>query len=83
MDEYDGLSVMISGSPMNREKLANHKRTIRGNPDNVQRNSLNNGVNKNHLYPTSGTMTPTFRVLDCENLIYDTKFTDITRYREQ
>ncbi|XP_011685138.1 PREDICTED: Niemann-Pick C1 protein-like isoform X3 [Wasmannia auropunctata] len=37
------LPVLLSyiGSPMNREKLANHKRAIHGNLDNVQETSLN------------------------------------------
>ncbi|XP_031783378.1 NPC intracellular cholesterol transporter 1 isoform X3 [Nasonia vitripennis] len=37
------LPVLLSyiGSPMNREKLANHKRAMRGNLDNVQETSLN------------------------------------------
>ncbi|XP_017879993.1 NPC intracellular cholesterol transporter 1 isoform X4 [Ceratina calcarata] len=37
------LPVLLSyiGTPMNREKLANHKRAIQGNLDNVQETSMN------------------------------------------
>ncbi|KAK2584243.1 hypothetical protein KPH14_006655 [Odynerus spinipes] len=40
------LPVLLSyiGSPMNREKLANHKRAIQGNLDNVQETSLNHRI---------------------------------------
>ncbi|XP_058807080.1 NPC intracellular cholesterol transporter 1 isoform X2 [Phymastichus coffea] len=58
------LPVLLSyiGSPMNREKLANHKRAMRGNMDNVQETSLNHRVSKPKS-PTP-TITPSFRVID-------------------
>ncbi|XP_011685137.1 PREDICTED: Niemann-Pick C1 protein-like isoform X2 [Wasmannia auropunctata] len=61
------LPVLLSyiGSPMNREKLANHKRAIHGNLDNVQETSLNHRVSK-HNSPTPTTTTPTFKVLECD-----------------
>lgn len=43
--------MMILGSPMNREKLANHKRALQGNLDDVQETSLNKRVS-NILYST-------------------------------
>ncbi|XP_043267009.1 NPC intracellular cholesterol transporter 1 isoform X2 [Venturia canescens] len=60
------LPVLLSyiGSPMNREKLANHKRTLRGNLDNVQETSLNHRVSKTNSPPSSDTSTATFRVLE-------------------
>ncbi|KAH0955249.1 hypothetical protein HN011_012453 [Eciton burchellii] len=62
------LPVLLSyiGSPMNREKLANHKRALRGNLDNVQETSLNHRVSKPNSSPTPTTTTPTFKVLECE-----------------
>ncbi|KAG7205223.1 hypothetical protein KM043_018307 [Ampulex compressa] len=62
------LPVLLSyiGSPMNREKLANHKRAIRGNLDSVQETSLNQRVSKTNSPPTPTTTTPTFRVLEYE-----------------
>ncbi|XP_006621496.1 NPC intracellular cholesterol transporter 1 isoform X3 [Apis dorsata] len=60
------LPVLLSyiGTPMNREKLANHKRAMQGNLDNVQETSLNHGVSKLNSPPTPTTSTPTFRVLE-------------------
>ncbi|XP_012258607.2 NPC intracellular cholesterol transporter 1 isoform X2 [Athalia rosae] len=60
------LPVLLSyiGSPMNREKLANHKRAMRGNLDGVQETSLNHRVSKPQSPPTPTTTTPTFRMLD-------------------
>ncbi|XP_014480790.1 PREDICTED: Niemann-Pick C1 protein isoform X2 [Dinoponera quadriceps] len=62
------LPVLLSyiGSPMNREKLANHKRALRGNLDNVQETSLNHRVSKHNSPPTPTTTTPTFKVLECD-----------------
>ncbi|XP_015181886.1 PREDICTED: Niemann-Pick C1 protein isoform X2 [Polistes dominula] len=62
------LPVLLSyiGSPMNKEKLANHKRAIRGNLDSVQETSLNHRVSKPNSPPTPTTTTPTFRVIDFE-----------------
>ncbi|KAL2715871.1 NPC intracellular cholesterol transporter 1 isoform X2 [Vespula squamosa] len=62
------LPVLLSyiGSPMNKEKLANHKRAIRGNLDSVQETSLNHRVSKPNSPPTPTTTTPTFRVLEYE-----------------
>lgn len=51
---------------MNREKLANHKRALRGNLDNVQETSLNHRVSKHNSPPTPTTTTPTFKVLECD-----------------
>ncbi|XP_077267698.1 Niemann-Pick type C-1a isoform X2 [Temnothorax americanus] len=61
------LPVLLSyiGSPMNKEKLANHKRAMHGNLDNVQETSLNHRVSK-HNSPTPTTTTPTFKVLECD-----------------
>ncbi|XP_020285882.1 Niemann-Pick C1 protein isoform X2 [Pseudomyrmex gracilis] len=62
------LPVLLSyiGSPMNREKLANHKKAMRGNLDNVQETSLNHRVSKHNSPSTPSTTTPTFKVLECE-----------------
>ncbi|XP_076291601.1 Niemann-Pick type C-1a isoform X3 [Lasioglossum baleicum] len=62
------LPVLLSyiGTPMNREKLANHKRAMQGNLDNVQETSLNHRVSKPNSPPTPTTSTPTFRVLEYE-----------------
>ncbi|XP_066601726.1 NPC intracellular cholesterol transporter 1 isoform X2 [Prorops nasuta] len=62
------LPVLLSyiGSPMNREKLANHKKSMRGNLDSVQETSLNHRVSKLNSPSTPTTTTPTFRVLECE-----------------
>ncbi|XP_046748991.1 NPC intracellular cholesterol transporter 1 isoform X2 [Diprion similis] len=62
------LPVLLSyiGSPMNREKLANHKRTMQGNLDAVQETSLNHRVSKSISPPTPTTTSPTFRMLDCD-----------------
>ncbi|XP_014211184.1 Niemann-Pick C1 protein isoform X2 [Copidosoma floridanum] len=59
------LPVLLSyiGSPMNREKLANHKRAMRGNLDNVQETSLNQRVSKPKSPPIPTIITPTFRIL--------------------
>ncbi|XP_043485324.1 NPC intracellular cholesterol transporter 1 isoform X2 [Leptopilina heterotoma] len=57
------LPVLLSyiGSPMNREKLVNHKKATRGNLDSIQETSMNQRVSK----PKSSTTTvPTFRILD-------------------
>ncbi|XP_063990159.1 NPC intracellular cholesterol transporter 1 isoform X1 [Diachasmimorpha longicaudata] len=60
------LPVLLSyiGSPMNREKLANHRRAMRGNLENVQETSLNHRVSKTNT-PTT-PITSTFRALDCD-----------------
>ncbi|XP_015437411.1 PREDICTED: Niemann-Pick C1 protein isoform X1 [Dufourea novaeangliae] len=62
------LPVLLSyiGTPMNREKLANHKRAMQGNLDNVQETSLNHRVSKLNSPPTPTTSTPTFRELEYE-----------------
>ncbi|CAL7940989.1 unnamed protein product [Xylocopa violacea] len=62
------LPVLLSyiGTPMNREKLANHKRAIQGNLGNVQETSMNHRVSKLNSPPTPTASTPTFRVLECE-----------------
>ncbi|XP_076243132.1 Niemann-Pick type C-1a isoform X2 [Calliopsis andreniformis] len=62
------LPVLLSyiGTPMNREKLANHKRAIQGNLDNIQETSLNHRVSKLNSPPTPTTSTPTFRALEYE-----------------
>lgn len=53
--------LVILGSPMNREKLVNHKKATRGNLDSIQETSMNQRVSK----PKSSTTTvPTFRMLD-------------------
>lgn len=59
------LPVLLSyiGSPMNREKLANHKRAIHGNLDNVQETSLTHRVSKHNSPSTPTTTTPTFKVV--------------------
>ncbi|XP_015113278.1 NPC intracellular cholesterol transporter 1 isoform X2 [Diachasma alloeum] len=60
------LPVLLSyiGSPMNREKLANHRRAMRGNLENVQETSLNHRVSNTNT-PTT-PITSTFRALDCD-----------------
>ncbi|XP_033220867.1 NPC intracellular cholesterol transporter 1 [Belonocnema kinseyi] len=60
------LPVLLSyiGSPMNREKLANHKRAMRGNLDSVQETSLNQRVSKPKSPST--IVIPTFRVIDLD-----------------
>nr|XP_034176148.1 NPC intracellular cholesterol transporter 1 isoform X4 [Osmia lignaria] len=62
------LPVLLSyiGTPMNREKLANHKRAMQANLDNVQETSLNHRVSKLNSPPTPTTTTPTFRPLEYE-----------------
>ncbi|XP_012286776.1 Niemann-Pick C1 protein isoform X2 [Orussus abietinus] len=60
------LPVLLSyiGSPMNREKLANHKRAMRGTLDGIQETSLNHRVSKPNSPSTPNATTPTFRVLE-------------------
>ncbi|XP_046427089.1 NPC intracellular cholesterol transporter 1 isoform X2 [Neodiprion virginianus] len=62
------LPVLLSyiGSPMNREKLANHKRTMQGNLDAVQETSLNHRVSKPISPRTPITTSSTFRMLNWE-----------------
>ncbi|XP_034945792.1 NPC intracellular cholesterol transporter 1 isoform X2 [Chelonus insularis] len=59
------LPVLLSyiGTPMNREKLANHRKTMTGNLENVQETSLNHRVSKTN---SSTECKSTYRVLEFE-----------------
>lgn len=50
------------GSPMNREKLANHRKTVTGNLENVQETSLNHRVSKTNS--SSAQFKESFKSLD-------------------
>ncbi|XP_044592078.1 NPC intracellular cholesterol transporter 1 isoform X2 [Cotesia glomerata] len=58
------LPVLLSyiGSPMNREKLANHRKTVTGNLENVQETSLNHRVSKTNS--SSAQFKESYKSLD-------------------
>ncbi|XP_014300205.2 NPC intracellular cholesterol transporter 1 isoform X2 [Microplitis demolitor] len=58
------LPVLLSyiGSPMNREKLANHRKTVTGNLDNVQETSLNHRVSKTNT--STAQFSESYKPLD-------------------
>lgn len=54
--------MAFPGSPMNREKLANHRKTVTGNLDNVQETSLNHRVSKTNT--STAQFSESYKPLD-------------------